>query len=703
MPESSIVIKATDKYSYQIKSMASETKRFSKDVDGLEDKLRYLDKEQDRLSNSITKTKKTIRELQQEFDKTGDAAVGLKLETERFNLHTMTRELDVARKEVRETEREIRNMSDTTKRAGQLGGGGFSDVMKAFAASGLTQMAGELVQSLASSKFTSAFGSDAGTVFSSALSSAASGAAIGTALLGPGIGTAVGAAAGGAIGAGTGWLQTEQNKDEYFKSYYNGIIDEQAQQRASDLETGSSIAAGRERDLISFTTLFGGNQKTAERYLENLVDMANTTPFLYDDLTAMSKTLATYKYSDREILPVLTKIGDAGAALGMGTSDMTMVATALGRMKSSDKATLEYLNILNDRGIGAVGMLAEAKGMSVGDTYTAISKGEIKGGEAVEIILAALERSYAGSMAEQSKTFSGLTSTLEGMKQEMQNAYGQGYNEERSLGVQAEINALSGPMGEAEKALNEHKGALAAYRENLQEQYTREAKSAVMTGAGLSKIWDRDSAKQLNSMNAEYLMLKQKADAGDKEAVLQMANLEDQAEALAKAAYDNSDWASKELTAEQDNTKAIRELTARLDDGIMLKYQVEQEGTKGRVIFGGDSSGIVKSQASGYLSGRVSAPAQSSYAAGLQAGFGGKPHAAGLNRVPYDGYAAILHEGERVLTAREARSADRGGGDGSVVVNVSGNTFEVRQESDIDAIAQAIAEEIRRGRQKGTF
>ena len=69
--------------------------------------------------------------------------------------------------------------------------------------------------------------------------------------------------------------------------------------------------------------------------------MSNNTPFLYDDLTAMSKTLATYQYGADEILPVLKTIGDTGAALGQSTSDMTMVATALGRMKSSNKTSLE--------------------------------------------------------------------------------------------------------------------------------------------------------------------------------------------------------------------------------------------------------------------------------------------------------------------------------------------------------------------------
>ena len=36
MPETSIVVKATDRYSDAVKKMATVTKSFSKDVDGLE-------------------------------------------------------------------------------------------------------------------------------------------------------------------------------------------------------------------------------------------------------------------------------------------------------------------------------------------------------------------------------------------------------------------------------------------------------------------------------------------------------------------------------------------------------------------------------------------------------------------------------------------------------------------------------------------
>lgn len=73
---------------------------------------------------------------------------------------------------------------------------------------------------------------------------------------------------------------------------------------------------------------------------------------------------------------------------------------------------------------------------------------------------------------------------------------------------------------------------------------------------------------------------------------------------------------------------------------------------------------------------------------------GGPPPAAyhGMDYVPYDGMIARLHKGERIMTASENREFSQGGGG---PISITGNTFNVRQESDIDAIARALAREIK--------
>lgn len=68
---------------------------------------------------------------------------------------------------------------------------------------------------------------------------------------------------------------------------------------------------------------------------------------------------------------------------------------------------------------------------------------------------------------------------------------------------------------------------------------------------------------------------------------------------------------------------------------------------------------------------------------GLSGLFGGQ-HAIGADYIPYNGYPAILHRGEAVLTAREADEWRRGQGKGSGVVN--NFTFNGVSQSDLDYI-----------------
>ena len=71
--------------------------------------------------------------------------------------------------------------------------------------------------------------------------------------------------------------------------------------------------------------------------------------------------------------------------------------------------------------------------------------------------------------------------------------------------------------------------------------------------------------------------------------------------------------------------------------------------------------------------------------------WGGSSYAYGLKTVPYDNFPALLHEGEKVLTAAEVRS---GSGAGNITVTVTGNSFSVRSDDDADMIAAMIVTRI---------
>lgn len=70
-----------------------------------------------------------------------------------------------------------------------------------------------------------------------------------------------------------------------------------------------------------------------------------------------------------------------------------------------------------------------------------------------------------------------------------------------------------------------------------------------------------------------------------------------------------------------------------------------------------------------------------------------KGHASGLSYVPYDNYPALLHRGETVLTRAEADQHRASGG--SVTIAKLADTIIVREDTDIDKIANALAAKLR--------
>ena len=75
-------------------------------------------------------------------------------------------------------------------------------------------------------------------------------------------------------------------------------------------------------------------------------------------------------------------------------------------------------------------------------------------------------------------------------------------------------------------------------------------------------------------------------------------------------------------------------------------------------------------------------------------------HAWGLGYVPYDNFPALLHQGERVLTASQARAADQGAGP-RVQVTVTGNSFYGSDKDLEDRVARRVASEVVRAVELG--
>ena len=637
--EVNIVIKMTEDITGSMESMTGASRSLNKEFEALQRQGAALGTRYGTLNEAYAqnmteaeKLKKTIRDLKKEVDRGGEGAENAAKQYEKL-LIKYNELIDSAKgykASANDTIKEINELHSASRKLNSEKNNGFwsglfnsETLQDGVVRSGMLKDAGAAFSNFAGLAITSAIGQPMADAASQVVSGAVSGAAAG-AIAGP-AGAAIGGGVGvliGGVNAATNYLQKD---DESFKSYYKDLYDTVNANTAESLTSGKTLAAKRETTKISFSTLLGGEDQ-ADRFLSDVLNTANTTPFLYDDLVGISKTMLSFGTAVEDVIPTLTTVGDAGAALGLSTGDIGTVATYLGRMKSSNKASLEYLNPLMERGFSVFQWLADAKGTSVGSVYDMISKGQLSGTEAVSVILQKFEALYAG----QNK----------------------------------------------------------AYLDNLQEKYQIEALGAVLRGSATS-VYSGEDKEKLQAMREEYSRAMYQYNNGDQEAGLKLENIQENAQTLAKAAFEASDAYQSYQSAELDQIGDIRDNVAGLREAWAAGLKIQNAFTIG---LGGPVVGSLTNPQRSAGSTDMTATEREEV---IQRQRGNpqrsRSHAYGLNRVPFDGYSALLHQGERVQTAEEVRRSERRT---APAVQITGNQFSVRSEEDIDAIAARLAEEI---------
>ena len=688
--DASIAFSVTDNLSASVVRMRNSINEFRTDAQGLQQRLTMLENTRMQLRNvDLRQAREQVERTRRAMEELGEAATAAERDAARAdfdraiqNYSNVEGQLQLVSRQARQTQRDLLDTTDAISRVDNRAGG--SRILSALGQAGIIAMAGNTASQWADVIVGSSFGGEVGGLFSGALSGAASGASLGTLLGGP-VGTAIGAAIGGALGLAGGAAQSYQSRDQAFMGYYGGLYETASQATESSLTAGTETAAQRELDAIAFNRLLGDG--VGDRYLEDLRTLAASTPMEYADLTSMSRALATgFGDSPERMLELMEAIGDAGSAVGVSASDMTAMAQAMSRMNSSGKASLEFLNIFQDRGVDVIGMLSDAMGRTQGEIYDMISKGEISGQDAANIIQAGMESRYGGAMETMSRTFDGLTSTLSDAMTEIDNATGEGYNRMAAQGLQADIDAYGGELGEALAAANEIIGEGKAIAENLDRQYSREALSALTLGTDTT-VYGEEQAAALQEMHGQYTDLVERYQTASEEdkAIIagEIEALKEKAQAMADAGYDASSMAQSLQDVELDLIASIRDLTDKIGSVAWGRdYEISQELGKGQFSVSGSMSSV------------------SAITSGYQVrGMTNAQHAYGLGRVPYDNYAALLHEGERVLTAREAREMDRKTSS-PIQITVTGS-WSVRTDEDVDAIATAILRKVELARRGG--
>lgn len=174
---------------------------------------------------------------------------------------------------------------------------------------------------------------------------------------------------------------------------------------------GVKYNATMESYLANLTTLLGGNQQEAQKLLDTLKEMANTTPYEATDLVKATQKMMAFGISADDSLKYLNMLGD----VAMGDANkMDSLTLAFSQISASGRASMEDINQMIDQGFNPLTIIAEKTGESMGDLRDRVSAGGVSFEEIAGAFQTATSEggTFYQSMDKASQTTNGKISSL---------------------------------------------------------------------------------------------------------------------------------------------------------------------------------------------------------------------------------------------------------------------------------------------------
>jgi tape measure domain-containing protein len=168
-----------------------------------------------------------------------------------------------------------------------------------------------------------------------------------------------------------------------------------------------------EQARIGFKTLLG-SAEAADVHIKELQQFSVTTPYQFDDLAQASRSLLAMGTAAKDVLPILTAVGNAASAAGgdfqekfVGASQAFAKIQALGRLTSK-----EFLQLARN-GIPVMRVLSTELGKTSQETLKLIRSGKVTSELFIRAFSEFSKNKFGDAMKEQSKTFYGALSNIE--------------------------------------------------------------------------------------------------------------------------------------------------------------------------------------------------------------------------------------------------------------------------------------------------
>lgn len=171
------------------------------------------------------------------------------------------------------------------------------------------------------------------------------------------------------------------------------------------------LASQMENTKIAFTTMLGSAEK-AGAFIKDLQNFAAKTPFEFKGLTESASQMMAYGIAAKDVIPTLTAVGNAVAAVGGGQDKIARVTTALGQMYAKGTVQAEEMRQLTEAGIPAWELLAKTLNTDVSGAMDMVSKRQVSAANGVAGLVSGMNERFGGMMEKQSKTVTGAFSNL---------------------------------------------------------------------------------------------------------------------------------------------------------------------------------------------------------------------------------------------------------------------------------------------------
>lgn len=166
-----------------------------------------------------------------------------------------------------------------------------------------------------------------------------------------------------------------------------------------------------ESTTIAFTTMLGSAQ-AASAHLKELQQFALTTPFEFSDLIGASQRMQALGFEAKQVVPVLTDVGNAVAAAGGGGERLDRVVLALSQMQSKGKVATQEMNQLAEAGLPGWKILEQQLGKSRAELVKLVEAGKISSQVFLDAFQQFSRNNFGGLMEKQSKTAIGALSNI---------------------------------------------------------------------------------------------------------------------------------------------------------------------------------------------------------------------------------------------------------------------------------------------------